>query len=677
MMKKVEIDQLLKHKYISGVRYSPDGQTAAFTVTYSSDDQLSYKNELWIYEGGAVRFLMPLTCGSTYWWEDVQHILIPALYDQKDRERKANNDQFTTFYRVDIASGTYERAFSVPFSAKKLCRYKENQWLITGSIDARCPDLYNMTGAEREHLLAALTEESLHYQIVDELPFYYNGEGMVNKKRTALFLFDSVTHSCRRLTGQYFNVSDFAVVGESIFYSGKEYTVKKPAKENLFLLDPIDSEAERVTPDYQYYLSSMCSLDGKLVFLANENSSYWGAADFYTIDAENRRMELLAKNEFRTRSTLFGDTMFRSEQVLYGAGSAVYYMATDRNASCIFRLDMDGKRYKVTQKEGAVTSFSISESTGEILMSAMFDWKLAELYRKPNVFGETDSISQVTSFNEPTLQDTFISIPEKLSVQTCGLDIDGWITKPINYDPKQKYPAILEIHGGPLTAFGELFSHELQMLAGAGYFVFYCNPAGSDGRGDEFADIRGRFGEIDYEQIMDFTDAVLARYPQIDKSRVCVTGGSYAGFMTNWIIGHTDRFACAVSQRSISNWISFYGDTDIGTIYAPEHQAANPFDSADRLWDHSPMKYVANIKTPTLFLHSFDDGCAPLSEAMQMYSAMADLGIDTRLFIFKNENHDLSRTGMPKHRIKRLEEMLAWFDKYAALPDNGHAGERA
>lgn len=674
-MKKVEIDQLLKHNYISGVRYSPDGHTAAFVVTRSAEDQLSYINELWIYEHGAVRALIPLSNASSYWWEDARHILTPALRDQEGEQKKASNDQFTIFYRVDIFSGDYTRAFSVPFFAKNLCRYKENTWLITGGIDARYPDLYSTVGTERKYILSALAEEALHYQAVDELPFYYNGEGMVNKKRTALFLFDTATCNCRRLTSRYFNVSDFAVMGETIFYSGKEYTAKKPAKENLFLMESADGNPERITPDYEYYISSLCPLNNKLVFLANSGSSYWGAADFYTVDAASKKMKFLAKNGFRTRSTLFGDTMFRSEQVLLGVNNAVYYMATDRTTSCIFRLSMDGQRNKITQKEGAVTSFSVSESTGEILMSAVFDWKLAELYRKPDAFGAADSITQVTSFNENILQDSFVSIPEKLSVQTQGLDIDGWVMKPINYDPSKRYPAILEIHGGPLTAFGELFSHETQMLAGSGYFVFYCNPAGSDGRGDEFADIRGRFGEIDYEQIMDFTDAVLDRYPQIDKKRVCVTGGSYAGFMTNWIIGHTDRFACAVSQRSISNWISFYGDTDIGTIYAPEYLAANPFDSADRLWDHSPMKYVANIKTPTLFLHSFDDGCAPISEAMQMYSAIADRGVDTRLFIFKNENHDLSRTGIPKHRIKRLEEMLAWFERYAAVPSIEQTGE--
>ena len=129
---------------------------------------------------------------------------------------------------------------------------------------------------------------------------------------------------------------------------------------------------------------------------------------------------------------------------------------------------------------------------------------------------------------------------------------------------RKKYPAILDIHGGPKTVYGKVFYHEMQVWASKGYFVFFCNIHGSDGRGNEFMDIRGKYGTIDYDELMQFTDKVLETYPQIDASKVGVTGGSYGGFMTNWIIGHTDRFACAASQRSIANWISFSQTSDIG-----------------------------------------------------------------------------------------------------------------
>lgn len=166
---------------------------------------------------------------------------------------------------------------------------------------------------------------------------------------------------------------------------------------------------------------------------------------------------------------------------------------------------------------------------------------------------------------------------------------------------------------------------------------------------------------------MDFTDAVLSRYPQIDPKRVAVTGGSYGGFMTNWIIGHTNRFACAASQRSISNWLSFYGVSDIGFYFATDQGDANPFDNAEKLWAHSPLRFAKEVTTPTLFIHSAEDYRCPMPEGMQMYTALMDRGIPARLCYFRGENHELSRSGKPKHRIRRLQEMTEWFAKYTKV----------
>jgi dipeptidyl aminopeptidase/acylaminoacyl peptidase len=163
---------------------------------------------------------------------------------------------------------------------------------------------------------------------------------------------------------------------------------------------------------------------------------------------------------------------------------------------------------------------------------------------------------------------------------------------------------------------------------------------------------------------MDFTDAVLERYPQINPSRIGVTGGSYGGFMTNWIIGHTNRFACAASQRSISNWISFYGTSDIGYYFAEDQNASNIYETQEKLWWHSPLRYANQVTTPTLFVHSNEDYRCPMSEGMQMYTALMDRGIDARLCYFKGENHELSRSGKPLHRERRLKEITKWMDKY-------------
>ena len=168
---------------------------------------------------------------------------------------------------------------------------------------------------------------------------------------------------------------------------------------------------------------------------------------------------------------------------------------------------------------------------------------------------------------------------------------------------------------------------------------------------------------IDYDDLMKFTDVVLEKYP-IKADRVGVTGGSYGGYMTNWIIGHTDRFRCAASQRSIANWISKFGTTDIGYYFNADQNASTPWINQEKLWWHSPMKYADKVKTPTLFIHSEEDYRCWLAEGIQMFTALKYHGVEARLCMFRGENHELSRSGKPKHRVRRLEEMTNWFEKY-------------
>ena len=165
---------------------------------------------------------------------------------------------------------------------------------------------------------------------------------------------------------------------------------------------------------------------------------------------------------------------------------------------------------------------------------------------------------------------------------------------------------------------------------------------------------------------MAFYDAALQAWPQIDPKRVAVTGGSYGGFLTNWVIGHTDRFACAASQRSISNMLSFWGNADVGFTSVTDKNGGDIYHSMGLLWEQSPLKYAPKVTTPSLFLHSDEDYRCPLEQGVQMYTAVSLTGTDTRLVVFKGENHSLSRSGKPQNRIRRLEEMLNWFDKYTA-----------
>ncbi len=177
-------------------------------------------------------------------------------------------------------------------------------------------------------------------------------------------------------------------------------------------------------------------------------------------------------------------------------------------------------------------------------------------------------------------------------------------------------------------------------------------------------DITGKYGTVDYEDIMSFCDEFLAAYPEADADNMFETGGSYGGFMTNWIIGHTDRFRACASQRSISNWFSFCGVSDIGYPFAVDQNRADPWDDNEKMWFHSPLKYARNVKTPTLFIHSFEDYRCPIDQGYQMFSALVFNGVEAKMVCFRGENHELSRSGKPQHRIKRLKEITEWFENH-------------
>ena len=239
--------------------------------------------------------------------------------------------------------------------------------------------------------------------------------------------------------------------------------------------------------------------------------------------------------------------------------------------------------------------------------------------------------------------------------------------KPAGFDPEKKYPGILTVHGGPRATFGPTFFHESQVFANAGYFVFFTNPLGSDGRGNEFADITGKHGGIDFDCCMALTDEVVKRYPQIDEKRLGIMGGSYGGFMTNWAIGNTTRFAAACSQRSIANWISKCMTTDIGYYFNMDQLAADPWNSPEKMWAHSPLKYADMAKTPTLFIQSDEDYRCWMVEALQMFSALKVHGIESRVCLFEaawrkyhaNDELDIARTGCTEYSANQLYQLAA------------------
>ena len=345
------------------------------------------------------------------------------------------------------------------------------------------------------------------------------------------------------------------------------------------------------------------------------------------------------------------------------AVDGVLYLVTsydNTSGLCTFTRG-EKELHHITKPEFGVDFLGVCD--GHVYTVGLNGTQLQEVY-EVNV--ENGEYKQLSQFNTAFFKDKYVAEPQPLSfTNKDGVRIDGFVLLPIDYDPNKKYPGILEIHGGPRTNYCAGFMHEMQVMASAGSFVFFCNPRGSSGRGEEFANIRGKYGTIEYEDIMAFTDEVLKKYPALDKDNLGVTGGSYGGFMTNWIIGHTNRFKAAASQRSISNWVSFFGVCDIGPWFGKrEMGGATPWENLEGLWNASPLQYAMNAETPTLFIHSDEDYRCWLPEGIQMYSALQLKGVPTRMCIFHGENHELSRSGKPKHRIRRMNEINDWLFHY-------------
>lgn len=278
-----------------------------------------------------------------------------------------------------------------------------------------------------------------------------------------------------------------------------------------------------------------------------------------------------------------------------------------------------------------------------------------------------EKLQRLTYFNSQNLS-TVKPLPLSITSRFDREAVNGYVLLPPDFrqEARASYPLILDIHGGPKTVYGSTYYHEMQVWANLGFVVCCTNPHGSDGRGNKFADIRGAYGQQDYDDLMDFLDAVLKTYPQIDSKRLGVTGGSYGGFMTNWIITHTKRFQAACTQRSISNWLSFYGTSDIGYLFATDQNKVKDFSLEDQktLWEHSPLHYINNAVTPTLIIHSDSDYRCPYEQGMQLHTALTALGVPNKLCVFHEENHELSRSGRIKAREQRLNLITHWFLQY-------------
>ncbi len=658
-MEPLKIDEFYSYKFLSQLRWAPDGKKAAFVMSECDVENNGYKSYLYLIEDGKTRKLSGMGKEASFFWEDDTHVLFPAARTPAEQKRSAEGDMTTSFYRLSICGGEAEKAFELPIPAKELFKTEDGRFYFFSPIIPACPDVHLMTPEEKAAKVKEI-KDNADYIVLEEYPFWFNGDTHIESRRIALFIYDPADRSVKRVTEPKMSVSSAAVCGGKIWFTGAAYDKVMQVREGVYVCDLKDLSVSCVREAGKDVCSEIMRYRDGLALLMTENAKniFNLTPDFWYIDPKTCEFTMLAKDFYGVANSSCTDCHLGGGYGMKVCGDDIYFTGTVRNATWLRKATADGKIVSVVEKEGSADFFDITDD-GKIIMAAMYDGKLQELYSV-----EGGEVKQLTDFNEKVLEGKYVADYEKLTIRSEGEEIDGWILKPIDYDPAKRYPAVMDIHGGPRAAYGEVFYHEMQYWAGQGYFVFFCNPIGADGRGDEFADIAGKYGTVDFRNFMDFTDAVLARYPQIDKDKVAVTGGSYGGFSTNWIIGHTDRFCCAATQRSISNWVSMYGCSDIGIEFAPISAGSTIFDDPDNMWEHSPLAYANKFTTPTLIIHSDMDYRCPISEGYQLYTALKHKGVEARMVVFKGENHELSRSGKPTHRLRRLTEISNWFEKH-------------
>ncbi len=657
-MEALKLTDFLNYNYLSALEWSPDGKHAVFAVSKADLEENKYRSNLWLYckADGSIRKLTAMDQEKNAEWLDNETLLFPSMRDKKLKEKVEKGERWTLYYSINIHGGEAEEYMRIPAQVSSALPLGEDKFLLTVKQFNHGIDLHSFDGAEK----AAKEKELKHnkdYEVITEIPYWSNGVGSTDGQRSRLAVYDKNSQSMKFISGEWDNARFAAKKDGKFLFFSHLFKGKQEKTNGLFEYDLTSGEICTIVEDGHWSFGIAEYLDDSIICTASDMSHYGinENKNFYVI--KDGKLELLAVHDFGFGSSIGSDCRLGGGRSMQVVSNKLYFLSTEGSYSYLKVLSPDGSIETLTQANGSVDSIAVSNE--EILFIGMRGQKLQELYR----LNGSEEV-QLTNFNSDVHKDTYVGLPEYLPFENDGVSLEGWVIKPKDYDPGQTYPAILDIHGGPKTAYGSVYYHEMQLWANMGYFVLFCNPRGGDGRGNDFADIRGKYGTIDYDDLMKFTDIVLEAYPQIDSKHVGVTGGSYGGFMTNWIIGHTDRFAAAASQRSISNWISMFCTTDIGYYFADDQCASTPWVQQDKLWWHSPLKYADQAKTPTLFIHSEQDYRCWLTEGLQMFTALKYHGVEARLCMFRGENHELSRGGQPRHRVRRLEEITDWFESH-------------
>ena len=657
--KAIAIDDFANYTFLSNLRISNCGERVAYIASKVDLKENTYKNAL---------FVLDLKNKKTQLYSsyDVEsffgihngYLLFSTRRAKEEKEEK--NAKKTFVYGLPVHGGEAVKLYEFPYPLQQLEFLNDDKAVALLYWEADKKDVHDKDEAEEAE------KEEKDYETFEEIPFWVNGGGFISRKRSRLYLYDVKNMMGESLTDEFTNVGDFKIDAEKseILFTQVTYKDKGPIYNHLMLYKIKEKKAIEINAGTDFMYNDVQFFGDSILFTGSDGKKYGinQDSDIYTIERSNLtgKPKMLSPLDYDKSlwNSVGADVRLGGGKQSLVDGDKYYFITTEDDSSYVNSIDATGKIEKVVCEKGSVDCFDVRD--GKVIFVALRKQDLQEIYIKEGECAE-ERLTRHNAYADSLAK----SVPEEFYFNNGSTKLHGFVVKPVNFQKGKKYPALLSIHGGPKTVFGSVFHHEMQFLANQGFFVFYTNPRGADGMGRAFADIRGKYGTIDYEDLMALTDEVLKRYAEIDKDKVGVMGGSYGGFMTNWIIGHTNRFKAACSQRSIANWVSKFGITDIGYYFnSDQNGGATPWSNVEFMWDRSPLKYADKCVTPTLFIQGDADYRCFEACAFQMFTGLKYHGCPAKLVLFHGENHDLSRTGKPKHRIRRLREICNWFTSY-------------
>ena len=499
-------------------------------------------------------------------------------------------------------------------------------------------------------------------RIARRLDYKHDGQGFVDGRYHHLFVVPATGGDVTQLTSGAWDVSgfDWSPGGKQLVVAGNaEPNADLQRALNLYVVD-LAGKRSRLAGGF-YLASPTWSPRGDLIAFISPNGLEAGLLErLWIVPSGGGDQRCLTIGLDQS----VGDSIITDMRAGHGTrlvwsqeGDRLYFQSSGPGVASVYSCDLEGNVRPEIGGQRRIYDFDVA--SGVFAFCASDTTSPGELHMLTR-----GAEARVTDLN-PWLHERYVAQPERHSFTAPdGWVVEGWLLRPETFDAGRRYPLILEVHGGPHGQYGWAFFHELQVLAGMGYLVLYINPRGSDGYGEFFRrQVVRDWGGKDFVDLMTALDQAIETTASVDVSRMGIGGGSYGGYMTNWVIGQTNRFSAAVAMRSISNLVSEYGQHDI-VLWGALELGSPPWPDQDELWKRSPIRYVQNIQTPLLLTCGEMDLRTAISQSEELFGAMRFLGKTVEMVRFPEESHDLSRNGRPDRRVERLQRIAGWYERF-------------